>query len=51
MFRVAINPNFRPVVLPQMNIIFDDPSYFPAGTAGRPYAINLGVNGLKLSYI
>jgi hypothetical protein len=51
LFQVALNPNFRPIVIPQVNIVFESPAYFPAGTAGRPYAINFGVNGLYLSYI
>jgi hypothetical protein len=51
LFQVALNPNFRPIVIPQVNVVFESPAYFPAGTAGRPYAINFGVNGLYLSYI
>jgi hypothetical protein len=50
-FQVALNPNFRPIVIPQVNIVFESPAYVPVGTAGRPYAINFGVNGLYLSYI
>ena len=50
-FKVALNPNFKPIVIPKVNVVFESTGYLPAGTAGRPYAINLGVNGLYLSFI
>lgn len=50
-FRVALNPNVTPYTIPNENVVFESPAYYPAGTAGFPYAINVGVNGLFLSYI
>jgi hypothetical protein len=50
-FTLAVNPNFPPYVITQTNIVFESRAYVPAGTAGFPYSINFGVNGLYLSYI
>ncbi|MFO0950368.1 MAG: hypothetical protein U0835_04310 [Isosphaeraceae bacterium] len=50
-FLVSVNPNFKPNVIPEINVVFEAQTYIPAGTAGRPYAINLGANGTYLSFI
>lgn len=49
--KVAINPNYPPVTLSQLNTVFEKPNWVPTGTEGRPFAINVGVNGLYLSEI
>jgi hypothetical protein len=50
-FQVRFGPGSVPVVLPQDNLVFEASTYIPAGTAGWPYAINLGPNGYSISAI
>jgi hypothetical protein len=50
-FQVRLAATASPIVIPNENIVFETTTYVPAGTAGWPYAINLGVNGYYLSYI
>lgn len=52
LFQVSFNADqSRPIPLPQVNVVFDSPTYVPQGTAGWPYAIGIGVNGYFLSRI
>jgi len=52
LFQVNFNPRLSTwIPLPEQNIVFESPSYFPAGTAGYPYAIGIGVNGYFLTTI
>jgi len=50
-FQVGFGPRSAPVVLPQVNTVFEAPNYFPAGTAGYPYAVNFGPYGYTVSRI
>jgi hypothetical protein len=50
-FQVRLAQNEPAIVIPNENIVFETTTYVPAGTAGYPYAINLGVNGYYLSFI
>ena len=49
--RVRLGDNATPIVLPKVNIVYEDRTFVPAGKAGYPYAISVGVNGLFLSYV
>jgi hypothetical protein len=51
LFQVSFGPGTDSIPLPHDNLIFESPAYFPAGTAGWPYAINFGVDGYYISYI
>ncbi len=51
LFAVSFGNGSPLIPLPQDNLVFEAKSYVPAGTAGWPYAINLGVNGYYMSYI
>ena len=51
LFVVSFGKGAPLIPLPQDNLVFEASAYVPAGTAGWPYAINLGVNGYKISYI
>ena len=51
LFVVSFGKGAPLIPLPQDNLVFEASTYVPAGTAGWPYAINLGVNGYKISYI
>ena len=50
-FGVTFDPTVDPILVSKVNVVFEEPAYFPPGKAGRPYSINFGVNGLYLSYI
>jgi len=50
-FQVRFGTNPLPVTLPQTNTVFEGPGWSPVGTAGYPYAINIGVNGYFISSI
>lgn len=50
-FEVSFGRGAPWTVLPLENKVFDGPGYVPNGTAGWPYAINIGVNGYYISYV
>jgi len=50
-FAVSFGPGAPLIPLPQDNLVFESTGYVPSGTAGYPYAINLGPHGYQLSYI
>jgi hypothetical protein len=51
-FQVRFNSSQSDAIpIPEDNIVFESTSYVPSGTAGRPYAIGLGVNGYFTSPI
>ena len=50
-FAVSFGNGSPLIPLPKENLVYEVKGYVPSGTAGWPYAINLGVNGYYLSYI
>lgn len=50
-FRVGFGSSGESRALPQDNVVFEARGWVPSGTAGWPYAINLGVNGYYISLI